>query len=74
MSNKSLIRGTRVTVLAFGGEKLQRRVWEDDGNGVLICTEEEYQRAIRQNDEATCSAFPRTDILEVHDTLLSEGV
>jgi len=29
-----LERGTEVTVIAFGGKRLRRRVWEDVGEGV----------------------------------------
>ncbi len=67
-SNTVLSRGTEVTVIAFGGERLRRRVWEDTGEGVLICREEEYQRAIREQDEANCSGFPKEDVIEVHNS------
>lgn len=56
-------------MLAFGGKKLRRRVWEDTGDAVFICSEEEYQRAIRQSDEANASGFPKELVLEVHDAL-----
>ena len=68
MNNRALKRGTVVTVIAFGGKRLCRRVWEDIGDVVLICTEEEFQRAIRNNDEATCSGFPKNDIVEVAES------
>jgi hypothetical protein len=33
-----LQQGAVVTVIAFGGKQVRRRVWEDMGNGgVLIC-------------------------------------
>jgi hypothetical protein len=73
MNNIVMNRGTKVTVIAFGGRNLRRRVWEDIGDVVLICTEEEYQRAIGNNDEATCSGFPKDDIVEVDDTQFTES-
>lgn len=73
MNKRILSRGTEVTVIAFGGRTLRRRVWEDIGEAVLVCKEEEYQRALRYNDEAICSGVPKADIVEVHNTLLAEG-
>jgi hypothetical protein len=73
MNSRTLSQGVVVTVRAFGDRKLRRRVWEDIGNVVLICTEEEYQRALHDNDEATCSGFPKEDIVEVLDTPLAES-
>lgn len=59
-------RGTEVTVRAFRGERLRRRVWEDVGRGVLLTSETEYQRAIREGDEARAAGFAKDDIVEVH--------
>ena len=73
MNSRTLNRGTEVTVIAFGGRKLRRRVWEDIGDVILICTEEEYQRALHYNDEATCSGFPKDDIVEVHNSPFAES-
>lgn len=39
MNNTLLFQGTVVTVRAFGGKLLRRRVWEDLGKSVLICKE-----------------------------------
>lgn len=72
-TNKVLQRGTEVIVLAYGDERLRRRVWEDFGEGIAICREQEYQRAIHEHDEAMCSLFPKDDILEVIDTPLEES-
>ncbi len=49
------------------------RVWEDVGEGVLICREEEYQRAIREHNEANCSGFPKEDVIEVHNSQFAKG-
>ncbi len=73
MNSRTLSRGVEVIISAFGGKRLRRRVWEDIGNVVLICTEEEYQRSLYYNDEATCSGFTKEDIVEVLDTPLIES-
>jgi hypothetical protein len=62
----SLIRGTEVTVVAYGGERLRRRVWQDLGSGVLLCSEREYQRALGVGDEPQYSGFPKEDVVAVH--------
>ena len=58
-------RGTKVTAIAYGGKHLRRRVWEDSGNGVMLCTEEGYQRALAMDEEPLCSGFPKSDVVEV---------
>lgn len=62
-----MIRGTEITVRAYGGEVLRRRVWDDAGQGVMICSEEEYRHALMTNEEPLCSGFPKRDIIEVLD-------
>ncbi len=60
-----MTRGTVITVRAYGGEILQRRVWDDADQGVMICSEEEYRHAIMTKEEPLCSGFPKRDIIEV---------
>lgn len=55
-------RGTVVTAVDFKGRELRRRVWEDTGTGVLLCKEEEYQRALRDGDEARAAGFSKQDV------------
>ena len=59
-------RGMSVTVKAFQGELLRRRVWQDKGEVVLLTYEKEYQRALREGDTAEAAGWPRGDIMEVH--------
>lgn len=59
-------RGTEVTVIAYKGVRLRRRVWEDTGPGLLLCSEQEYQRARHLGDEARAAGFPKEDVVEVH--------
>jgi hypothetical protein len=55
-------RGSKVTVVAYGGGLLHRRVWEDVGAGVLVCSEEEYRRALRLGEEPPAAGFPKRDV------------
>ncbi len=64
--NLQLRRGMEITVSAFGGKQLRRRVWEDLGRSILVCKEEEYQQAITEQREAVCSGFPKEDVMEIH--------
>lgn len=59
-------RGTVVTVIAYKGARLRRRVWADTGKGVLVCSEAEYQRALREGSEAQAAGFSKSDVVEVH--------
>jgi urocanate hydratase len=58
-------RGDVVILLAYGGAHLTRRVWEDAGAGVLICSEAGYQEAIRTGQEPNPVGWPREDVLEI---------
>ncbi len=60
-----MTRGTEITVIAYRGKLLRRRVWEDTGAGVMVCSEEGYQRALLTGEEPLCSGFPKRDIVEV---------
>lgn len=46
---------------------ITRRVWQDVGRGVMICTEETYQTAIRDGYEVFAVGFPKEDV-ELADT------
>jgi hypothetical protein len=62
---KEMNRGTAVTIIAYRGKLLQRRVWEDSGQGVMVCSEEAYQHALMTGEEPLCSGFPKRDIVKV---------
>lgn len=64
-------RGERVTVVAFRGNRLDRRVWEDVGAGVLVCSDDEYQKALQLGIEPQSSGFPKQDVSLV-DSLTAE--
>ena len=56
-----------MTVIAYRGVPLKRRVWEDVGPGVLVCSEEEYKRALRLGEEPPTVGFPKQDVLMPDD-------
>ena len=57
-------RGQLVNIQSMEGT---RRVWDDVGIGVDVCSEEEYQRVLREHDflNADCSFFPKEQVREV---------
>ena len=55
-------KGQKVDVLDFRGRQLSRRVWEDAGRGVLVCTEEGYLDAVQSDDEPPLVGFPKQDV------------
>jgi hypothetical protein len=64
-------RGDIVLLRAYRGEQIQRRVWQDVGRGVVICSEAGYQEAIRTGLAPTnCVGWPREDVLEVVEPAL----
>lgn len=58
-------RGDWVTVIAFGGKQLERRVWAEYEEGCLLCTDIEYRRAVQAGEDARGVGFPKEDITEV---------
>jgi hypothetical protein len=54
-----------ITALVFGGKCLRRRVWEELQTSVLVCMEEEYQRAVQSHEEAVCTGIPKEDVVEM---------
>ncbi len=50
-------QGDWVEALAYGGEKLRRRVVAVEPDKVYICTDEEYQAAVRDRREPTSVGF-----------------
>jgi len=65
MDDRLLGRGDEVTVRAFRGELLQRRVWADAGRGVLLCSESSFQRAMQSGEPPLYSGFPKEDVIKV---------
>jgi hypothetical protein len=55
-------QGDVVIVTVYGGSCVRRRVWNDHGRGVDICSEADYQRAITQGVPPRIVGFPREDI------------
>ena len=55
-------RGQHVRVKTYGGKYVNRVVWSDQERGILICTEEGFARAQREEYEPVCVGFPREDV------------
>ena len=54
-------RGDRVRVEGFGGQTATLRVWEELGRGLVLCSEDGYERLTR-GDEAPLVGFPWSNI------------
>jgi hypothetical protein len=59
----SVERGDLVLVTDWRGVVLRRRVWADSGDGVAICTEADYERAIAVGIEPLYVGFPKDAIV-----------
>jgi hypothetical protein len=57
--------GDMVSVKAFGGNLLQRRVVGLTPTTVLICKDEEYQLSTRENRPPVCVGFPLAALVTV---------
>jgi hypothetical protein len=55
-------KGDLVEVTVFGGEKVTRRVVADRGSHIVICNEEEYTNATKENREPEGIGFPKSDV------------
>ena len=60
-------RGEIVKVKVLSGENVHRRVWEDAGRGVLLCTEEGYHQALQTGREPVVVGFPREDVQRISE-------
>lgn len=58
-----MLTGKIVTLVAFGGKLIQRRVVEDRGSVILICRDEEYQSASVEKRPPITVGFPRTSVI-----------
>lgn len=59
-------QGMEVTVITFGGKRVRRRVWEELSTNVLVCKEEEDQRARKEPASAICTGIPKENVVEIH--------
>ncbi len=60
--------GQWVKLLAFGGEHIVRRVVRETDRSVVVCTDEEYDRAHRENREPQAVGFLKESVLGTFDT------
>jgi hypothetical protein len=61
--------GERVQVTEYGGRKLIRRVVADRGESIVVCSEEEYERANGKGRKPDGIGFPKQSI-----RLLGDGM
>ena len=54
--------GQVVNVQTYGGERVTRRVVADLGRTVIVCIEEEFDKAARENRKPEGIGFPRKDV------------
>ena len=55
-------RGDQVLAKIFGGSQVLRRVWEDAGNTVYLCSERQYAALLSGWDAPMPIGFPRGDV------------
>jgi hypothetical protein len=63
--DKQLQPGQRVTVNAYGGNKISRIVVQDLRDVVMICKQEEFERANTENRPPVSVGFHREDIIQL---------
>lgn len=61
--NTEFIEGQEVMVVAYGGERLRRRVVRDLGATIVICNEQEFHKSREENRAPEGVGFPRKDVL-----------
>ena len=62
MTNMQYERGDQVLVQGFGGRKAMLQVWEVREWGLILCTEEEYNKAISGDGIVSALGFPLCDV------------
>jgi hypothetical protein len=63
--NKQLHPGQRITVNAYGGKRISRIVVQDLNHVVLICKQEEFERARTENRPPISVGFHREDVVQL---------
>jgi hypothetical protein len=59
---EQLIAGSVVTVRCYGGEILTRRVVRDAKRSIVVCTEGEYEDAVKEGRKPDGVGFPRSAV------------
>ncbi len=67
-------RGRIVTVSVFGGRHMRRRVWGDSGEGLLLCSEDQYLQALATGQEPLYAGFPKASLVNVEDAKAQPAV
>ena len=61
--------GDRVQVIEYGGRTLIRRVVVNRGESIVVCNEDEYNRAIEKGREPDGIGFPRQSVRPMGDNM-----
>jgi hypothetical protein len=69
-----MMKGTRVTVRAFGDCPAARCIWGEDGGSVLVCLEEEFQQWEGGGSDPVTVSLPKTHIYKYENTLFDNLV
>ena len=59
-------RGERVQVRTSKGDTVTLIVWQDTGVGVMLCTPQEFVRAMRDGGEPETVGFPKDQLGETY--------
>ncbi len=62
--NTELHRGVKVRVRLYGGEIVERLVWNDLDDFVFVCTNRNYELLRTGRNAPSPIGFPRGDILD----------
>ena len=66
-------RGDRVRVEGLGGKQATLRVWEARPRGLILCSETEYEEALRTGRTVSALGFPMCDIRSRDETTPQGG-
>jgi|DEB0MinimDraft_12_1074336.scaffolds.fasta_scaffold01855_12 hypothetical protein len=62
VQNTEISKGAVVRVRSYGGEILERRVWEVTGDAVFVCAEHVWEALASGIDAAPPVGFPIADV------------
>lgn len=57
-----LKKGEMVMAKTYGGGQVERRVWEDTGETVYLCSERQYEALNKGWDAPMPIGFPKQDV------------
>jgi len=58
----NLKRGEKVVAKTFGGAEVVRRVWEDAGETIYLCSDRQYEALSKGWEAPMPIGFPKSDV------------